>query len=96
MNGPQFASFRIADPATFMDTTMVRKSGVRPMSTVEEGGAAILELVRSPALEGRSGLYFSGLTESSADAQAYDADARRRLRALSFELVGLPDPAPSR
>ncbi len=80
-------------PATFMDTTMVRQSGVRPMSTVEEGGAAILELVRSPALEGRSGLYFSGLRESRADAQAHDPAARRRLRALSYELVGLPDPA---
>ena len=83
-------------PATYMATTMVRQSGVKPMSTVEEGGAAILELVRSPTLEARSGLYFSGLRESRADAQAYDASARMRLRALSFELVGLPDPAPSR
>ncbi len=81
-------------PATYMDTTMVRQSGVKPISTVEEGGAAILQLVASPTLEGRSGLYFSGLRESRADAQAYDASARKRLRALSFELVGLPDPAP--
>ncbi len=35
-------------PATYMDTTMVRQSGVRPMSTVEEGGEAILQLVASP------------------------------------------------
>src|ERR1700727_872786 len=45
-------------PATYMDTTMVRLSGVQPMSTVEQGGAAILQLVESPALAGRSGLYF--------------------------------------
>ncbi len=79
-------------PATYMDTTMVRLSGARPISTVEEGGAAILQLVESPALAGKSGLYFNGLRESRADAQAYDAQARKQLRALSFELVGLADP----
>ena len=83
-------------PATYMDTTMVRLSGVRPMSTVEQGGAAILELVESPALAARSGLYFSGMQESRADRQAYDEDARKRLRALSFNLVGLADPLAAR
>jgi NAD(P)-dependent dehydrogenase (short-subunit alcohol dehydrogenase family) len=82
-------------PATFMDTTMVRLSGVQPISTVEEGGAAILQLVMSPSLEGASGLYFSGMRESRADPQAYDADARKKLRALSFEFVGLADPLES-
>ena len=83
-------------PATFMDTTMVRLSGVQPISTVEEGGAAILKLAASPSLEGRSGLYFSGLRKSRADPQAYDLKARARLRALSFELVGLADPLAAR
>jgi NAD(P)-dependent dehydrogenase (short-subunit alcohol dehydrogenase family) len=80
-------------PATYMDTTMVRLSGARPISTVEEGGRAILQLVESPALACKSGLYFNGLRESRADAQAYDAQARRQLRALSFKLVGVADPA---
>jgi NAD(P)-dependent dehydrogenase (short-subunit alcohol dehydrogenase family) len=79
-------------PATYMDTTMVRLSGARPTSTVEEGGAAILQLIESPSLEGKRGLYFNGMRESPADPQAYDASARKRLRALSFELVGLADP----
>ncbi len=79
-------------PATYMDTTMVRLSGVQPISTVEQGGAAILQLVDSPALAGRSGLYFSGMQASRANPQAYDEDARRRLRALSFDLAGLADP----
>ena len=79
-------------PATFMDTTMVRRAGVKPISTVEEGGTAILQLVASPALEDKSGLYFDGLREARADRQAYDEAARKRLRALSFELVGMPDP----
>jgi NAD(P)-dependent dehydrogenase (short-subunit alcohol dehydrogenase family) len=82
-------------PATYMDTTMVRLSGTRPASTVAEGGGAILQLVESPALEGRSGLFYNGLRESRADGQAYDAHARKRLRALSFELVGLADPVAS-
>ncbi len=79
-------------PATYMDTTMVRLSGATPISTVEQGGAAILQLVESEALAGRSGLYFSGMQESRANSQAYDESARERLRALSFELAGLADP----
>ncbi len=83
-------------PATYMDTTMVRLSGVQPISTVEQGGAAIAQLVESPALADRSGLYFSGMNELRANPQAYDENARRRLRALSFDLVGLTDPLAAR
>lgn len=79
-------------PATYMNTTMVRLSGVSPMSTVEEGGAAILNLAASPALEGETGSYFNGLRHARANAQAYDAKARARLRTLSLDLVGLPLP----
>ena len=76
-------------PATYMDTTMVRESEVSPLSSVDEGADAILQLAVSPELEGRSGLYFNGRREARANPQAYDADARRRLAALSFELTGL-------
>ena len=76
-------------PATFMNTTMVRQSGVTPISSVEEGADAILKLAVSPQIEGQSGLYFNGQREARADAQAYDADARRQLKALSLEFVGL-------
>ena len=75
-------------PATYIDTTMVREGGISPISTVDEGAAAILNLVRSPALEGRSGLYFDRQRESRANPQAYDAAARDRLRRLSLELTG--------
>ena len=78
-------------PATYMATTMVRQAGATPWSTVEEGGEAILQLARSPAVEGRSGLYFNGLAESRADIQAYDAKARAKLWALSLQLAGLTD-----
>ncbi|MER9406585.1 SDR family oxidoreductase [Mesorhizobium caraganae] len=75
-------------PASYMNTTMVRQAGVTPWSSVETGADAILNLATSPALEGRSGLYFDGQKESRADAQAYDAKAREQLRALSLDLLG--------
>jgi NAD(P)-dependent dehydrogenase (short-subunit alcohol dehydrogenase family) len=80
-------------PASYMATTMVREAGVSPWSTVEEGAAAILNLAISPDLAGRSGLYFDGLRESRANSQAYDARAREKLRALSFQLTGLVSPS---
>jgi NAD(P)-dependent dehydrogenase (short-subunit alcohol dehydrogenase family) len=76
-------------PATYMNTTMVRQSGVTPISSVEQGAEAILKLAVSPELEGKSGLYFNGLREAHADAQAYDAGARQKLKALSIKLTGL-------
>ena len=76
-------------PATLMATTMVRHLGMAPRSSVDEGAEAILQLAASPALEGRSGLYFEGLREARADPQAYDKAARQRLAAISRELRGL-------
>ena len=76
-------------PATYMNTTMVRAGGITPISTVEQGGAAILHLVEGDDVAGKSGLFFNGMNEARANPQAYDADARRRLRALSMELTGL-------
>ena len=76
-------------PATFMNTTMVLQFGGKPMSSVEEGADAILKLAVSPEVQGQSGLYFNGQREARADAQVYDAEARRKLKALSLELTGL-------
>jgi NAD(P)-dependent dehydrogenase (short-subunit alcohol dehydrogenase family) len=78
-------------PATYMNTTMVRRAGVTPISSVEQGADAILNLAASPDLAGRTGRYFNGLREARADAQAYDALARRRLKAISLELTLGPD-----
>jgi NAD(P)-dependent dehydrogenase (short-subunit alcohol dehydrogenase family) len=76
-------------PATYMPTKMVRAAGARPASTLEEGVAATLRLVSDPALEGVTGRYFDRQREARAQRQAYDRDARRRLRELSERLVGL-------
>jgi NAD(P)-dependent dehydrogenase (short-subunit alcohol dehydrogenase family) len=76
-------------PATYMNTTMVREGGITPISTVEQGGEAILHLAAGDDVAGESGLFFNGLQQAKANPQAYDAAARQRLRALSFELTGL-------
>jgi NAD(P)-dependent dehydrogenase (short-subunit alcohol dehydrogenase family) len=79
-------------PATYMDTTMVRSDCIQPMNSVDEGANAVLQLINSPEMNGKTGLYFDGTRPSRANGQAYDAAARARLRALSLQLVGLPAP----
>jgi NAD(P)-dependent dehydrogenase (short-subunit alcohol dehydrogenase family) len=76
-------------PATYMNTTMVREGGITPISTVEQGGEAILHLAVGDDVAGKTGLFFNGMQSSQANAQAYDEAARQRLRALSLELTGL-------
>jgi NAD(P)-dependent dehydrogenase (short-subunit alcohol dehydrogenase family) len=77
-------------PATYMNTTMVRQGGITPISTVEHGGEAILHLALGEDMAGKTGLFFNGMQQSKANSQAYDAAARKQLRALSLELTGLP------
>jgi len=76
-------------PATYMDTTMVRRSGMTPMSSVEEGCEAILQLVTTDDVGAMSGRFYNGLRLGHPDPQAFDVAARARLRALSERLVGL-------
>jgi NAD(P)-dependent dehydrogenase (short-subunit alcohol dehydrogenase family) len=76
-------------PATYMNTTMVRAGGITPISTVEQGGEAILHLASGDDVAGDSGLFFNGMRQAQANPQAHDQVARKRLRALSFELTGL-------
>jgi len=76
-------------PATYMPTKMVLHAQRSPASTLEQGVQATLRLISGTSAEEVNGRYFNGTAESRADAQAYDADARARLRALSEELTGL-------
>lgn len=88
---PALVTVNCLHPATYMDTTMVRQMGVAPRSSVEIGARAIMRLAAAADLDGVTGKYFDGLRESRADPQAYDLDARRRLRRLSLDLTGLAD-----
>ena len=58
-----------------------------PMSTIAEGEEATARLAVDADVEGVTGRFFDGLREARAHDQAYDVDARRRLRELSDELV---------
>lgn len=74
-------------PGTYMPTKMVRHAGRTPVTPLTEGVEATARLVAAPALDGVTGRYFDGIDEAAALGQAYDEDARARLRALSEELV---------
>ncbi|ODS54121.1 MAG: 3-oxoacyl-ACP reductase [Acidobacteria bacterium SCN 69-37] len=74
-------------PATLMNTTMVQQSGLAAQTSVDEGAEALMHLITAPDVV--SGQYYSGLRPARANAQAYDADARAKLRALSRTLAGM-------
>ena len=73
-------------PATFMPTKV---SPAPPASTIAQGVEATMRLIPAPPGQTGTGRYFNGLEESRANDQAYDAEARQRLRALSASLAGL-------
>ena len=72
-------------PATYMDTGMVRRAGLTPRATVGEGADAVMQLITSSDIG--SGGYFNRLRPARANAQAYDEEARNKLRELSEELT---------
>jgi NAD(P)-dependent dehydrogenase (short-subunit alcohol dehydrogenase family) len=76
-------------PATYMNTTMVREGGITPISTVEQGGEAILRLAAGDDVADKTGLFFNGMQQMKANPQAYDEAARAGLRKLSLALTGL-------
>ena len=73
-------------PATYMPTGMVSRLGVEPRATIAEGADAVMQLVTSTSIE--AGQFFRGLEPATAHEQAYDPEARARLKALSEELTG--------
>jgi NAD(P)-dependent dehydrogenase (short-subunit alcohol dehydrogenase family) len=80
-------------PASLMNTKMVLETNYfgGPMSSVEEGAYAVEYLATSPELDAVTGEYFDGEHRARANAQAYDKEARRRLRMLSQELTRLKE-----
>ena len=76
-------------PASLMATKMVFETFGSASSSVREGTDAVVRLAISPELEGITGRYFDGQREARANKQAYDPEARDRLRRLSEELTGL-------
>ena len=76
-------------PGTFMPTKMVLGAGIDPVDSLETGVEATMHLVTSGDLDGVTGRYYDRLRESRALPQAYEREARERLRELSERLVGV-------
>jgi NAD(P)-dependent dehydrogenase (short-subunit alcohol dehydrogenase family) len=76
-------------PGTYLDTNMVNEAGIHPLGTAQSGAVAEVYLATSPELKNVTGKYFNVKNESKAHSQAYDANARKKLRDLTVQLAGL-------
>jgi NAD(P)-dependent dehydrogenase (short-subunit alcohol dehydrogenase family) len=74
-------------PGTYLNTKMVTRSGITPWGDPESGAAAVVYLASSENLEGITGKYFNVTAEAKANPQAYDEEARKRLRELTLHLL---------
>ena len=92
---PARVSVNALHPATMMNTPMVLGNGMQARSSVEDGADAVMQLAVGAALTGRTGLYFNQMNEARANAQAYDAVARKRLWDLSVALTEARPLAPT-
>ncbi len=78
-------------PASLMDTKMVIESDYfgTSMTGVQEGADAVEYLASATDLKSVTGEYFSGKQKARANPQAYDAEARRHLWALSEHIADI-------
>ena len=74
-------------PGTYLDTNMVRNSGITPWGEPETGADAVSYLAVSGSLDGITGKYFNVKKESRPDGQAYDEKARERLWDMTLKLI---------
>ena len=76
-------------PASLMNTNMVHEFFATTMSSVDEGAAALEYVATSEDTGKVTGLYFDGKRPEKAIEQAYELDARLKLRELSARLTGI-------
>ena len=77
-------------PGTYLDSHMVREAGIQPLGPVSQGAEsilAVLEAALGASGEAESGRYFDRSRPAQALAQAYESEARRKLREASLSLV---------
>jgi NAD(P)-dependent dehydrogenase (short-subunit alcohol dehydrogenase family) len=87
---PQEVTVTSLHPSTYMPTKMVLEERGQSLDSLEDGVAATVRLAVDPELEGVTGRFYDRQREATPDPQASDPEARRRLFALSLELVGEP------
>jgi NAD(P)-dependent dehydrogenase (short-subunit alcohol dehydrogenase family) len=82
-------------PASLMNTKMVTDTDYfgGALTTVQQGADAAEYLATSSELANVTGEYFDGKLRARADGQAYDREARARLRLLSEQWTGVVEPA---
>jgi NAD(P)-dependent dehydrogenase (short-subunit alcohol dehydrogenase family) len=74
-------------PASFMDTGMVRDTGVTPWAPVAEGVPPVLNLAIGAAAAQRTGQYFDRTQRAKAHPLVYDEHVRARLRHVTDALL---------
>jgi NAD(P)-dependent dehydrogenase (short-subunit alcohol dehydrogenase family) len=74
----------VLHPATYMDTAMVRESGISPWNTVADGAPGVLALATRDLGSGR---YFDGTRAARAHEGTYDPEMRKRLAAVTEQLL---------
>jgi NAD(P)-dependent dehydrogenase (short-subunit alcohol dehydrogenase family) len=75
-------------PAFNMPTKIVTHM-FTPQSEIADGVCTTLALITDPARENVTGRYFNQTQEARALPQAYDDEARARLRAVAEQLTGV-------
>ncbi|MEK0152564.1 SDR family NAD(P)-dependent oxidoreductase [Tetragenococcus halophilus] len=70
-------------PSTLMSTNMVSDHFGPAQTSVEKGFSAVEFLATSKDLDEVTGEYFEGKTHAQANAQAYDREAREKLRQIT-------------
>jgi NAD(P)-dependent dehydrogenase (short-subunit alcohol dehydrogenase family) len=76
-------------PATQMDTKLVREYAITVQSKVQDGVDSLLYVALSPETENTSGVYFDMQHPRKAIEQAYNKEARKRLK--DFSMVCIDD-----
>ncbi|WP_225840035.1 SDR family NAD(P)-dependent oxidoreductase [Streptomyces sp. NK08204] len=77
-------SVNVLHPATYMDTVMVRESGIAPWNSVADGAPGVLALATRDL---GTGGYFDGNRPARAHEAAYDPEVRERLAAVTEQLL---------
>jgi NAD(P)-dependent dehydrogenase (short-subunit alcohol dehydrogenase family) len=81
-------------PADLMPTRLVADTGLKPVSTLDQGANAVLAALMAPRSESPTGVFYAGTVSAQPHADARDPARRRALR-LSTERLLAADRAAS-
>jgi len=74
-------------PGAFLDTAMVRDAGIAPRGPATRGADVIAHVLARALRDKTTGCYFDELREARPNAQAFDREARARLRDKTLALT---------